>query len=390
MAIADTIDLTIPAGSFEGYQLGKADGTNSLSGTTLDHDNLVTRSMADSIYHFAQTKTSMIPALFKQDGDFDNTDFFSYNRVGKMGWDFKTKAGQTTPLKEIEHDKRSVTSVILHTGFQDDMDYRRRRAWSITEQMQIEWTWSLARAKEHLAQYAFARNVIGLTETVILGYKGNVDSSVVSFPDSQLRVVVKDSTATSSANVAIGSLDTEQDRFIDDLTLMLEDTLLDISKCVIVATPYVRRRLKDITSFRNRESTVHLGYREGPQGENSWSFWYKDLFFVFLKRDAHLNLKALFNGKYFNAKGEIVASTATVKKQLPADLATSNYEVLIVFQDDGMCWKPDSGGIFYGNDVLPQNSFARITYMKTAYGAGRIDESKVFLFLHSRDHVPKA
>lgn len=384
MAIGDNIKFDVDTNSFKAFSLGKGKANDPTN--LWNKDNLAVRAMAKSIYHFSATKQDILPRLVGQeDKQISNADVYVYKRIGKAKWVAKKKAGETTPFQDKEVDQRAVVPTILHTATVEDIDYHRKGGQVITAAYQLEQMYALSRVKELLAQFGATQDVINLTDTMVAGYAFGTTSGTSSIGDDNLIVCTDDPTEATAANIAVGGINrggtsqAEQD-FLDDLTAHIESKLQRGSDYFVVGDYSLRRQLQKIKAFRDLESTQ--AYKENEYG---MIMRWKGLTLVFLLGDTYHNQKTEFNNKYVDKTGfSVKSATGTGLKSLGSITAsnTPTYKTLLVVNRTGSSWAVDDGAIMSAVDVLPENSFAKVQYMKTGYAFCRKDEAKVHLVLY--------
>lgn len=371
--------IALNANAFKAFTLAKSSSSTSGQVDTLDKENLEVRRAMNSMYHFAQTKSDVIPAMLKSLPDFSNMDIVTVDRIGKLDWSDKTVSGQATPFSSQETDKRGFVSTIIHAATTQDLDIERKQRIKVLPEMMVEWTYALSRKKERYAQAGLVQDVITLASDIQDSSKGFATSvGVASLPDTSRMVLVSDPEESTAADLAVGSFNKNEDLFIDTLVDFIEGCELDLDNIFVVVPHNVRLQFKGIASFRNKENTQVLG-----SNENVKVMRYKDLVWVFLKPSAYSNQKTAFNNKYYDKDGKVYAASATGRKQLTGLTADSNegYATALIVDRSGAGWASDSGAnaMLYGQ--LERNSFAKVVYMKTGFACGRIDETKVYQLL---------
>ena len=391
----------LPASAFTSYNLEKT--ATGASGADQGISNIERQQMIDTIYSFAQSKTSLLVPMIEEKVDF-NATFMEFTREGNTSWVAKTKSAPKTPKTNLEHDRLAIFGYLLHNGLEIDLDNERRSRINLSARFQMKMTWDLGRIMDKFVQYSVTNPVIKLITQVDKDFSG-AQTTGVEYPRAE-NFLLKTSGATINANLStVTTLDDATasqpygaEDFFDYLGQKVEDANTSVSDYIIIGSPKLRRAIKRLDKFRNRDYTIV--YAGGD--ENSDVFRWNGWTFCIVKPDSYYNLLSRFSGSpiasrigstnpayadkqlKFNKNGDYDSGGTALGVDLDGSTAAKGkgLETFIVLHRDALCYGEDTGANFMGVAQEHEYSFARLVYLKTGLAIGRRDPRKVWVVLY--------
>ena len=223
---------------------------NTTEGVT-SYDNAEMVQTLAEVYTYAQQEASILMPLFDQR---DMTALFhSQDTFNKVQFVQKTEEAPYTPLYVPSSGTRSYTLLQYHQGIQISPTIDRVRRYSLMPKAQMELAKALGRLYDLGIIWALSQPVLNLASKSSASFQGVPSASVVTVPDSSVYL-----QAAAGGRVAAPLTQA----FFDDFGEILENRDLDPASCWIIGGPELRRTLRNIPDFRDKESTIHL---QGPE-----------------------------------------------------------------------------------------------------------------------------
>lgn len=381
MAIPDANNTyAIPAAAFNKFNLEIKTGAGTISQQNIN--NVEARQMLNTVYSFAQQKASMLRPLLRDSYTF-NGSVMTYLRGGKADWVAKTESAGLTPITTMDYDKRAVFRTLLHAGHNIDIDQDNQASIDIPANFQLQLSYALGRNIDRLIQHAATASVVKLATSVDKDFQGAQTASTVALPSAQR--IVKTTGAAVSGISTVSTLDNsvstdtrKGEAFFDDIVEKIEEANVNLADVCIVGPPSLRRQIKNIDKFRNRDySIVFAG-----NNENASMFNWLGLDFVIVN-DSYLNKRLEFEDHKIAVNGDFDSSGTT----LGADLSGANnkLQTAVLISKDALRYGECPSSMYVGSDVLSGNSYAMNLYLKVGLAIGRVDETKVWQILFKKN-----
>ena len=334
---------------------------NSDLGVTSYDNAELTESLA-AVYHYAQQTTSYLRPLIPNAMTI-KAQFVRKNSFNKMNLVPKLEEAGLTPLATSSGGTRAYSAGIWNQGYLIDRDVENQTEYSLTSNAQMELANAVGRTYDAAIIHALVGEVLEYSSTASKTFTGQKSASIKQLPSAQKWI---HATAASST-ITYKEISTD---LFDDIVLEFEKDSISPEKLIVIGTPLLRRKLKNITDFRNMErSIVH----KGP--ENSRLIPWLDLNFLFLGPEVGIP-KSLVDDLYVDADGgEPVASSVTGAVQI--DAAADDFFNFIVADLSVLIW----GDYTLANEMRLSErddlSYAKQFYMKVGFGGMRMDDLKV-------------
>ena len=339
----------------------------STNAALTSYKNADLQEIKDGVYHFAQQKESKL-LMTLSDVAMQKAQVEWYDRFGKLDLVSKTAEGPDTPLATADKDTRGLFCQPLHQGFQLDKDTAGLARYSISANIQRSISYAYGRNIDRVIQAAAFSPVLSRAVVAAQGWAGAVTVSTSDLPDTSYFACLNDD------GTALSKLDTKN---LDDLAQSFEDDDIDPEEPVYIPmSPALRKQLKQISEFRNKENSLGM---TGSEVEQRGMIRFGRFVFVSLTKDVAI-------GKLSTAI-KIKGGTGADRNQKDdgsgtVDVATTaNYLATIAYTSDAIRFRTQEGGTWMRLGERDDKSYLDQLYFHTSIGAMRNDDSKVRLLV---------
>ncbi len=348
---------SLPSNPFTQVNLApnKTDGVTS-------YDNAEMIETLSSVYTYAQQKSSILMPLFEQrpmTALFHNQDTFN-----KIHFIQKTEEAPYTPLYVPSGGTRSYTLLQYHQGIQISPTIEGVRRYALMPRAQMELANAIGRLYDLGILWAITQPVLSRSSTSAAGFQGIPTSNVVAVPNSSIYL------KASSGGVVADELSQE---FFDNILEVIENRDLDPMNCWVIGGPELRRTLRGIASFRDKDSTrVYTG------PEQARYFPWNDLNFAILGPETKPVPGLVPAKKYANGGGFAQASGSA---------ATSVNALAVIVDFSAIQWGSAPFATRAMSSIRDDISYTMQFYSEVGFGGMRIDDSKVILLQYKKRGV---
>ena len=356
--------ITRPTNPFTQVNLtpNKTDGVTS-------YDNAEMVELLANVYTYAQQETSFLMPLF--DTDTMTALFRKQDTFNKVNFIQKKEESPATPLFVPSGGTRAHSLLQFHQAFQISPTIDAVRRYPLMPKAQMEISKALGRLYDNAIIWCITSAVLKYTSTSSASFQGLAVPSTSEIPNSQFFFYA---SAASSGSITFKDPDAEMFDIVEEL---LENESIETSNVWYICSPRARRKFRNITEFRDRESTLAFEGREMSR-YISWN----DRKFVFMGPET-LPDKTVFINKYSDgtAGKPVPSSTSGAYKIIAAD--ASKYELMIAVDFSGIHWGTAPFATNSYSSLRDDYSYTLQWYVEVGFGGMRVDDDKVLMVAFS-------
>ena len=338
---------------------------NKSEGVTSYDNAELTEALAE-VYTYAQQSESYLMPLFSQDSM--GALFREQDTFNKVNFVQKTEESPHTPLYVPSGGTRAHTLLQYHQAIQISQTIDAVRRYSLTANAQMQLAKALARLYDKGILWALTKPVLSYASAAAAAFKGVRTATVVSVPRAShwIHGAVKSSALT---------LADPSTALFDDLALHLENKALEQQNLWVIGGPTLRRKLRAITDFRDREKTISFNGVESSRYIN-WNGFN----FVFMGPET-IPDKELGVGQYADADGgEAVASTVSGAVQVAKTHKPSTF---VVADLSTLKWGTAPFADRMHTSLRDDISYTLQFYTEVGFGGMRLDDNKLMIVTHA-------
>lgn len=293
-----------------------------------------------NVFHLSQQKDSRFAAKVRNEKLMGEKGF--YDRYGATAMVEKTGRFENTPVIDVEHSRRMVTSKEFHWNALVDEKDKLEMLNDPKSQYAQSAAYALARQKDDVIIPAFSGNA----------YSGKGGATSVPLPDSQ-KIVAHDGSTTTGVNLNVRTLRATSKLFKEN----------EIDPSLKKYFAYSASQLDSLLGQTEVTSSDFNTVKALVQGEvNSF------MGFEFV--DSERLEKASANVTYNVANGTYGSGTGSIV------VATYNARHCIAWAQDGLLFAIKEDG-FARVSEREDLSYATQIYYRTNIGATRMEEEKI-------------